>query len=129
MLDHAQKYGRVSWGSSPNSPGATGWYPIAGVDTPTFTINAGSATSKGTFYVNFREMLTRHQNGSADRVVAFLKDSAHYGSQTRHAESKGWASYPTIGVEALADAPEFVDKLLALLADASRSERGPRTID
>jgi hypothetical protein len=88
MLDHARRYGRVSWGTSPNAPGATGWYTIAGVDTPTFTINAGSATTKGTFYVNFREMLSRHPDGSADPVVAFLRDSTIYGDQTRSAEAR-----------------------------------------
>jgi hypothetical protein len=124
MIDHALTHGRVSWGTSPNSPGATGWYTMRGRDTPTFTINAGSATTKGTFYVNFREMLSRHPDGTADRIISFLRQSGPYGSQTRLAEDKNWAAYPSISLERLAGDEAFVQELLALLEELSRRSEG-----
>ena len=124
MIDHALKHGRVSWGTSPNSPGATGWYTLQDRDTPTYTINAGSTTSKGTFYVNFREMLSRHPDGSADQIVAFLRRSGIYGDQTRLAEERDWAAYPSISVDRLAADEPFVHDLLALLRESSRRSEG-----
>ncbi|SNR82035.1 hypothetical protein SAMN04488107_0040 [Geodermatophilus saharensis] len=109
LIQHVRDYhGHFYWGTG-TAAGLTGYYIIAGVDTPVWNFNL---LKRGTMYFPLRDFRSRHteeRTAQFARAIAGLDRARADVDRVRDKDWKGWASLP------LADATAAQDAVVAVL--------------
>jgi hypothetical protein len=95
--DPATKGGRLSWGKGA-TPGVGGWYPINGIPTSLWVLNANNESPSTQAYLMFyfADIAKKHGLDVVERAASRLETIPALKPKIHEARAVGWAKWPSV---------------------------------
>lgn len=117
LNDVSARGGRVWWGNG-KTAGFTGWYLIAGKDTPVWNVNIGDAAGRGKFYFTLAEFRTRHAGDRSQVLAADIAAIASLSVQVERVKQRNWRGWAGL---AMSQATSWQEKIVTTISTATSS--------
>lgn len=124
LTDPEAKGGRLSWGRG-GTPGVGGWYPINGVVSSLWVLNANneSPTTRAYLVFYFDNIVSQHGPAAVEAVVEQLRKIPALIPKLDEAQAAGWRKWPSVYLPDVVKDPAYEQAVLDATAAAVKATK------